>query len=90
MKQLEKINAKRRARTRAPWVWLSAVLALATFNSTSYAEQPPAPCFPNPHAARDTALIKNRGDVKFTRTARAADHSHGRPAAQHSSGAGIC
>src|SRR5215469_10651524 len=64
MKQLEKINTKQRARTRTPWVCLSVVLALATFNSTSYAEQPPAPCFPNPRAARDSALVRNRGDIR--------------------------
>src|SRR5262252_10711564 len=82
MKQVEKINTKQRARTRTPWVGLSVVLAMATFNDTSYAEQPPAPCFPNPRAARDSALIKNRGDVRNLpeplkeRIVRMADRPH--------------
>jgi len=64
MKELEKINAKRQAATRILWVWLTVILALATFNNTSYAEQPPAPCFLNPRAARDSALVRNRGDIR--------------------------
>ena len=64
MKELEKINAKRQAAIRTLWVWLTVILALATFNNTSYAEQPPAPCFPNPRAARDSALVRNRGDIR--------------------------
>ena len=39
-------------------------LALATsFATRSYAEQPPAPCHPNPQAAQDAATVRNRGDV---------------------------
>jgi len=64
MNELEKINAKRQAAKRTFWVWLTVILSLATFNNTSYSEQPPAPCFPNPRAARDSALIKNRGDIR--------------------------
>jgi len=52
MNELEKINAKRQAATRTLWVWLTVILALATFNNTGYAEQPSAPCFPNPCSAR--------------------------------------
>ena len=64
MKEREKSNAKRRAMTRALWIWAIVVLAMTALNSNSYAEQPPAPCFPNPHAARDRDLIKNRGDIR--------------------------
>ena len=80
--QLERRNTKQRARTHTPCVWLGVVLALATFNSTSYAEQPPAPCFPNSRAARDSALIKNRGDIRSLpqplkeRIIRLADRPH--------------
>jgi hypothetical protein len=64
MKQPEKSNAKRPAMTRALWIWAIVVLAMAALNSNSYAEQPLAPCFPNPHAARDRDLVKNRGDIR--------------------------
>src|SRR5215471_13878939 len=82
MKLPEKIKTKQRAQTHTPWVWLSVVLASATFNITSYAEQPPAPCFPNLRAARDSALIKNRGDIRNLpeplkeRIIRLADRPH--------------
>jgi hypothetical protein len=82
MKEIEKINAKRQAATRTLWVWLTVILALATFNNTSYAEQPPAPCFPNPRAARDSALVRNRGDIRDLpeplkeRIVRMADRPH--------------
>lgn len=40
------------------------VLALASsFVTRSYAEQPPAPCHPNPQAAQDEATVRGRGDV---------------------------
>lgn len=29
-----------------------------------YAEQPPAPCHPNPHAFHDVLTVKHRGDIK--------------------------
>jgi len=29
----------------------------------AYAEQPPPPCHPNPHAAADSDAVANRGDV---------------------------
>jgi hypothetical protein len=38
-------------------------LALAAPSATSYAEQPPPPCHPNPSAAQDEATVRNRGDV---------------------------
>jgi hypothetical protein len=46
--------------------WASSLLALALtfwFTSRSYAEQPPAPCHPNPLAAQDEATVRNRGDI---------------------------
>ena len=82
MKQPEKSNAKRRAMTRSLWIWAIVVLAMTALNSNSYAEQPPAPCFPNPHAARDRDLIKNRGDIRNlpeplkARIVRMADRPH--------------
>ena len=82
MNQREKSNAKRRAMTRALWIWSIVVLAITALNSNSYAEQPPAPCFPNPHAAQDRDLIKNRGDIRNLpaplkeRIVRMADRPH--------------
>jgi len=38
-------------------------MALASPFATSYAEQPPAPCHPNPQAAQDVATVRARGDV---------------------------
>jgi hypothetical protein len=39
-------------------------LALAgSFSALSYAEQPPAPCHPNPQSAQDEATVGSRGDV---------------------------
>jgi hypothetical protein len=32
--------------------------------SVGYAQQPPAPCHPNPNANNDMAVIKNRGDIQ--------------------------
>ncbi len=43
----------------------AVLLAVATFTANrSFAEQPPAPCHPNPNAAQDRATVANRGDVK--------------------------
>src|SRR5471032_3413017 len=33
--------------------------------SAAFAEQPPAPCHPNPNAAADSATVANRGDVSL-------------------------
>ena len=35
----------------------------ALLTATSYAEQPPSPCHPNPQAAQDEATVRSRGDV---------------------------
>ena len=62
--------------------WLAIILGLMIFKSISRAEQPPAPCFPNPHAARDSALVRNRGDIRNLpeplkeRIVRIADRPH--------------
>src|SRR5467141_608517 len=41
---------------------LMALLA-ASSTTKSYAEQPPAPCHPNPTAAADEAALRARGDI---------------------------
>jgi hypothetical protein len=46
------------------WATSLLVLTLAgSLTSRSYAEQPPAPCHPNPLAAQDEATVRNRGDI---------------------------
>jgi hypothetical protein len=61
------------------------LLALALASSLvtrSYAEQPPAPCHPNPQAAQDEQTVHNRGDVIHlpdplkNRLARLANRPH--------------
>ena len=55
-------SKKRRARP----VGLFSVLAvsgLTVFVNTARAEQPPAPCHPNPTADADETAIRSRGDV---------------------------
>src|SRR5947208_9451118 len=55
-------SEKRRARP----VGLCSVLAvsgLTVFVNTARAEQPPAPCHPNPTADADEAAVRSRGDV---------------------------
>src|SRR5712675_8465 len=42
---------------------VSAVTALAIFANSARAEQPPAPCHPNPTADADETAVRNRGDV---------------------------
>jgi hypothetical protein len=44
-------------------VCLAALLVILALIQTAYAEQPPAPCHPNPLAAQDSATVANRGDV---------------------------
>src|SRR4030088_171535 len=44
----------------------SCLLALAITTSiggSSFAEQPPSPCHPNPNAAQDKSTVSGRGDV---------------------------
>ena len=40
-----------------------ALVALGPYRG--YAEQPPAPCHPNPNATQDGNFVRNRGDVQF-------------------------
>jgi hypothetical protein len=40
----------------------TAALAICLLNNV-YAEQPPAPCHPNPNAAADSLAIGTRGDI---------------------------
>ena len=42
---------------------VSAVTGLAIFVNTARAEQPPAPCHPNPTADADETAVRSRGDV---------------------------
>jgi hypothetical protein len=62
---------------------VAALLAVTTFSANrSFAEQPPAPCHPNPNAAQDRTTVANRGDVKnlpdplTDRLVRLADRPH--------------
>src|SRR6202163_2673445 len=54
----------------------------ASLTATSYAEQPPQPCHPNPQAAQDEKTVRNRGDVSQLpgalqdRLARLANRPH--------------
>ncbi len=43
--------------------YLLPLALAASLTATSYAEQPPPPCHPNPQAAQDEATVRNRGDV---------------------------
>ena len=58
---------QRQATHRARTVRLCSVLALTVpavlANTGVRAEQPPAPCHPNPNALTDDATVANRGDV---------------------------
>ncbi|HEY3307238.1 MAG TPA: hypothetical protein VGJ93_02175 [Desulfuromonadaceae bacterium] len=38
-------------------------LLLCSIAMNSFAEQPPAPCHPNPHAAQDVQTLQGRGDI---------------------------
>ena len=76
---------KTKLATITPWVSLVmlALLGLITFSpNTTYAEQPPPPCHPNPNAAQDVAAVSGRGDIVnlpaplTERLARLADRPH--------------
>ena len=57
---------KTKSATITLWVSLVmlALLGLITFSpNTTYAEQPPPPCHPNPNAAQDVAAVSGRGDI---------------------------
>jgi len=61
---------------------VAALLILVFGSKMARAEQPPAPCHPNPHAAEDRALVSTRGDVRNLpatlkeRLIRLADRPH--------------
>ena len=42
---------------------VAVVAVVAAVSATARAEQPPAPCHPNPLAAQDEATVRNRGDI---------------------------
>ena len=44
-------------------VYLLPFALAASLTATSYAEQPPQPCHPNPQAAQDESAVRSRGDV---------------------------
>jgi hypothetical protein len=48
--------------------WALGVIAMIGINGiflqSAFAEQPPPPCHPNPHAAHDREAVRTRGDVK--------------------------
>ena len=76
---------KTKSATITLWVSLVmlALLSLITFSpNTTYAEQPPPPCHPNPNAAQDVATVSGRGDIVnlpaplTERLARLADRPH--------------
>src|ERR1700692_850559 len=43
-------------------VGATAALAIGLLQN-AYAEQPPAPCHPNPNAAADSLTVRTRGDI---------------------------
>jgi hypothetical protein len=51
------------AKCRKVTAYLLPFALAALLTATSYAEQPPSPCHPNPQAAQDEATVRNRGDV---------------------------
>jgi hypothetical protein len=42
---------------------IAALIAATLAGSAAYADQPPAPCHPNPNASQDRATVAARGDV---------------------------
>ena len=61
----QKIQQDQRAGPRMRKLAMLAILGLnGAFLQSAFAEQPPAPCHPNPHAAADRDAVRTRGDVK--------------------------
>jgi hypothetical protein len=64
-----------------PLVGATAALAICLLQN-AYAEQPPAPCHPNPNAAADSLTVRTRGDIAELpgplkdRLAQLADRPH--------------
>jgi len=63
-------------------LWCAVAALAAGTLSNAYAEQPPPPCHPNPHAAADRNTVANRGDIENLpqplkdRLIRLADRPH--------------
>jgi hypothetical protein len=57
------LRSKRNRATLVELCSVSAVSVLTVFVNTARAEQPPAPCHPNPTADADEAAVRSRGDV---------------------------
>ena len=62
--------------------FFAALLMITVTSSSAQAEQPPAPCHPNPRAAEDRARVATRGDIRNLpgplkeRLIRLADRPH--------------
>src|SRR5579872_4274042 len=67
---------------KARYLLTAAVGVAMSCFGTAYAEQPPPPCHPNPHAAADRDTVEDRGDVEHLpqplkdRLIRQADRPH--------------
>ena len=51
-------------RVARPWLAGAVGIGLSAMQA-AYAQQPPAPCHPNPRAEEDRELVHHRGDVRF-------------------------
>jgi hypothetical protein len=79
-------DKNKQGRHGARRVWALGVTAILGMNGaifeSAFAEQPPPPCHPNPHAAADRNAVRTRGDVKNVpdplqdRLERMADRPH--------------
>src|SRR2546422_7582003 len=67
MSRLPSLSRRRMVPRAAGITWgasLWAIVLLATvIPRLGYAEQPPAPCHPNPSAAQDETTVRSRGDI---------------------------
>lgn len=61
-------TVKPQRRLRASMAWAAGAVALLGANGvlapSAFAEQPPPPCHPNPHAAADRNTVHGRGDIR--------------------------
>jgi hypothetical protein len=87
MKRVTATKEFQKSRKKSTSIALQAfVLALLgtalSHPKAGYAEQPPAPCFPNPRAKLDAAIVQHRGDIRDLpeplkeRLVRLADRPH--------------
>ena len=63
MRKLKRLNNRGLARNTLAATALAALVLTSDAPRGARAEQPPAPCHPNPLAAQDEATVRNRGDV---------------------------